>query len=107
MKYIKTKDRIWLSEKIGFDDSGCAYSKITGFYQDFNKNSIIKEADNSEDLVDCYSYETETTTDLGVALGWKFHDKNRHVYGCIKTNKGLIYMGELNSEGNLKLFNEQ
>lgn len=107
MKYIRTEDRILSSKYIDYDESGHAYSKITDFYLDFTRNSILKESDNSEDLVDCYSYETETTTDLGVAIGWKFNNQSRHIYGCIKTNKGLIYMGELNSEGDFKLFNER
>ena len=51
-KYIRTKDRIWLSENIGYDESGHAYSKITDFYLDFTRRDIIKKADTIVELVD-------------------------------------------------------
>ena len=114
MKYIRTKDGkiyeivenngTWTTNQISKDIVEKALNGNKYFKDDIQ---IIKKADTIEELVDCYSYETETTTDLGVALGWKFANQSRHIYGCIKTNIGLIYVCEMNSEGNLRLFSDQ
>lgn len=85
MKYIRTKDRIWLSEKIGYDESGHAYSKITGFYQDFTKKDIIAQADTIEELCDGFWWENTMYKEpifipnYGLVLdrvkAWKENDK--------------------------------
>ena len=56
-----------------------------------------------EELCDCYSYETETTRDFAVARSWKLHNLERKIYGCIKTDKGLIYVAKMNEKGELEL----
>ncbi len=131
MKYIRTKDaRIIDLERKGLynlpvynfdtkenvlkahqnqEDRNCCCIDNNIFYDYYYEDGtlweyeIVKQADTVEELVDCYSYETETTTDLGVALGWKFANQSRHIYGCIKTDKGLIYVAKMNDEGELEL----
>ena len=108
MKYIRTKEFVY--ELISdINNKGYNVKVKTPFsYALVSKASIIgKPVDTIEELIDCYSYETETTKDLGVALGWKFANQSRHIYGCIKTNIGLIYVCEMNSDGNLRLFSDQ
>lgn len=90
MKYIRTKD------------IDCLIT--TGDQKEFIKdNYIVKEADILEDLCDCYSYDTETVRDFLVGRSWKLADKSRKIYGCIKTDKGLIYVAEINDKGELEL----
>lgn len=67
------------------------------------EENIIAQADKLEDIIDCYCYDTETTKDFGVALGWKFADQKRAIYGCIKANSGLLFVSALDCEGKLKL----
>ena len=110
MRFIRTKDGRILDlygyELVEETDNVRYYRYYNFANRDFDnvvvmKRDILKESDNIEDLCDCFSYETETTTDFGVALGWKFQDQKRDIYGCIKTNKGLIYIGEMTKEGNM------
>jgi hypothetical protein len=65
------------------------------------KSSIVAQADDLRKLCDCYAYGTETTRDYDVARGWNIGD--RKVYGCILTEKGIIYVAKFNSEGDLEL----
>ena len=93
MKYVRTKDEIiptqlengWVLKGLG---SGI---------------EVISQADTIEELCDCYAIETETTKDFNVARIWKLHNLERKIYGCIKTNKGLIYVAKMNDNGELEL----
>ena len=69
----------------------------------YNKTSILKQADTVEELCDCFSYDVETTRDYLVARSWKLNSLEREIYGCIKTNKGLIYVAKMNDKGELEL----
>lgn len=89
MKYIRTKDRVVELKKITIND------KLTDDY------IHEKVADTIEELCDCYSYGTETTRDINVAKGWNIND--RRIYGCILTDKGLIYVAKMNEKGELEL----
>lgn len=109
MKYIRTKDGIY---EVKHDEKNFIYkgSNMIAIYdpkiyqvRDIHKDEIIKQADNIEELCDCYSYDIETTRDYLVAKSWKLHRLEREVYGCIKTNEGLIYVAKMNEKGDLEL----
>ena len=103
MKYIRTEDFVYelisdINNK-GYNvkvKAGLSYGLVA-------KSTIIKESETIEELCDCYSYDTETTKDFDVAEGWKFASQSKHIYGCIKTDRGLIYVAEMNKLGKLKL----
>ena len=95
MKYIRTnKDKIYCIT----DKESLKLKKENPYFF-----KIIKESDNLEELCDCYSYDTETTRDVAVACSWKLHNKEREIFGCIKTDKGLIYVAKMNDKGGLEL----
>ena len=115
-KYIRAKDRIWLSERIGYDESGHAYSKITGFYQDFTKKDIIKQADTIEELIDCYAVILEHQDRPLIVfkneiehykhcLVDKVKSNNRvlAIYGSIWAGADLLSKSKMNEEGELEL----
>ena len=89
MKYIRTKDGIYWNM---LDGALSPQSWI---------GEPVAQADTIEELCDCYSYDTETTKDLAVARGWNI--KGREIFGCIRTNKGLIYVAKMNDKGELEL----
>lgn len=94
MKYIRTKNGIVLNPA----PLDCGNNEF-GTYM----GEDARQADTIEKLCDCYSYDTETTRDVAVARSWKLHNKEREIFGCIKTDKGLIYVAKMNEEGVLCL----
>lgn len=105
MKYIRTKDgRLFNKGKIicyAFREEYIS----PNWNEDIEKylqTKIVAEADTIEELCDCYSYDTETTRDIAVACSWKLHNKEREIFGCIKTDKGLIYVAKMNDKGELE-----
>lgn len=96
MKYIRTKDDI---VEITKELSYCYLDKNNNEYE-FGK---YKVADTIEELCDCFSYDVEITRDFIVARSWKLHHLEREIYGCIKTDKGLIYVAKMNDKGELEL----
>ena len=94
MRYIRTKDGILLNPA----PRNCGSNEF-GIYA----REEARQADTIEELCDCYSYDTETTRDVAVARSWKLHNKKREIFGCIKTDKGLIYVAKMNDEGKLEL----
>ena len=103
MKYIRTNDGIYKTRQCYPEET--LFENVTYVYRhEFVKNKdIIDQADTIEDLCDCYSYDTETVKDISVACSWKRCDTDREIFGCIKTNKGLIYVAKLNANGELEL----
>ena len=94
MKYIRTKDKILLFRD--YEDIDSVLTNIGWIY----KTEIIKEADNIEDLLDEFVCNTKLVnlweleiTDL----------RGNIIYGAIWTDKGLIYVAELNEKGNWEL----
>jgi len=85
--YLNHCEHVANLQNAGFDFEGC----------------IVKQADIIEELCDCFSYDIETTRDFAVARSWKLHNLEREIYGCIKTDKGLIYVAKMNKDGVLCL----
>lgn len=106
MRYIRTGKNHWegIYEVIG--EQELYYLVEDEDWKDGSlipKCNVVKQADNIEELCDCYSYDIETTRDYLVAKSWKLHRLEREVYGCIKTNKGLIYVAKMNENGEFEL----
>ena len=108
-KYVRTKDGIY---KVVADEKNIIYkdTNMIAIYdhkiyqvRDIHMNEIIKQADTIEELCDCYSHETFTVIDVAVARSWKLHNKEREIFGCIKTDKGLMYATKMDNEGELEL----
>ena len=110
-KYIRTKDSVY---ELKVNEELKARKTSNYFYindKRFACNLLFdkqyakkcKQADTIEKLCDCYSYDTETTKDYSVARSWKLHNKEREIFGCIKTNRGLIYVAKMNEKGELEL----
>ena len=109
MKYIRTKDGIWL-----FGGTHAKGKVIIGKKQEtdfgycFSRFDIIKQADTIEELCDEFVIEhngkmcvfakkyKETLWDIWV-------EKSKVIYGAIWTDKGLIYVAKLNDKGEWEL----
>lgn len=104
MKYIRTKDNriIEFTPKQKYENDKTTFDWFVANYCGGGIN-VSKVADTIDELCDCFSYDTETTKDYSVARGWKLSNKEREIFGCIKTDKGLIYVAKMNSEGVLEL----
>lgn len=107
MKYIRTKDGIWLNGgKFGFPCEGIVGKKDEydfGFC--FDKKDIIKQADTIEKLCDEFVYFIN-------GMPFVTHKGEIHyvaegipvvIYGAIWTDKGLIYVAKMNDKGELEL----
>lgn len=104
MKYIRTKNGIYESEKVSHDDKYVYKYEVRPIWcVNQDQEEIIKQADTIEELCDCFSYDIETTRDFAVARSWKLHNLEREIYGCVKTDKGLIYVAKMNDKGELEL----
>lgn len=106
MKYIRTKEgKIFDFEKRFKDHlenveiEKKARSRLKFFKQ--GHYNVLKQSDNIEELCDCFSCGIETVKDISVARGWNIN--NRQIYGCILTDKGLIYVAKMNNKGELEL----
>ena len=95
MKYIRTKDNVFVKGVIG-------------------KQFIVKEADTIEELCDGLIVEDKDNTDNWFVMDISEYqskdneDKKYMVdrwnfYAFIKTDKGLIYVAKMNEEGKLCL----
>ena len=112
MKYIRTKDGIWLFG--GTHDKG---NVVIGkkheydFGYCFSKADILKQADTIEELCDefvvyknTYNYDiwhsliSDDKKAVMIALKDGFE-----IYGAIWTDKGLIYVAKINEKGELEL----
>ena len=105
MKYIRLKDgTIYNMEKADAKKqiSDFGYIPEPTLYA-IHVKGIVSQANTIEELCDCFSYDIETTRDFAVARSWKIHNLEREIYGCIKTDKGLIYVAKMNEKGELEL----
>lgn len=69
----------------------------------YNETSILKQSDAIQDLCDCYAYGLIITKDYLTARSWKLRNKEREIFGCIKTDKGIINVAKMNEKGDLVL----
>lgn len=115
MRYIRTKDNVY--ETIGKEEP-CRDGEIEVFCTGHNsvaKSWIVTQANTIEDLCDGYVIEHPINAfrffyDKEEMLKCLFNTCMRlfkvhelKVFGCIKTDKGLIYIAKMNGEGELEL----
>ena len=104
MSYIRTKDGIY--EVIKNDFGVCIKIDCMFILLDDIKDKIIKQADNLAELCDYFSIDKndiehyEPTTllifdDYDDFRYSMFGYENASGYGCIKTDKGLIYVAKM------------
>lgn len=101
--FIRTRDGIYEPLTDINSKSYNFKAKFCDSYVLISKSTVVKTGDTIEELCDCFSYDTETTKDYLVARSLKLHNLDREIYGCIKTNTGLIYVAKMNDEGELEL----
>ena len=125
MMYIRTKDDVYeVKEEINYGGEMFYYIKSKPPRKAFEECEILKQSENLEELCDefvmtHYFKETNYTKcevlkedkDLmikAVRLK-KQHNKDKdlknefNIYGCIWTDKGLIYVAKMNDTGELEL----
>ena len=114
MKYIRTKEEILKVD--GYDNRGVCLIKTNTYDKTYYKEDYIKMADTIEELCDEFVYEFEN---LKHERCWKGKDTGRWfdydcdvalteeqistIKGAIWTDKGLIYVAKMDSEGKLVL----
>lgn len=110
MKYIRTKDGVWL-----FGGTHHKGNVIIGKKQEidfgycFDKKDIIKHADTIEELCDGFIFKDTNANELhfldlesGISiLGASLFKET--LRGFIETGKGLIYVAKMNEKGELEL----
>jgi len=112
MKYIRTKDNVWLFED-GYAKRPAFNNCIMILPRSYNLENC-KQADTIEDLCDCFIIEytnTEPTMFLNFCHLQRHHDlygQDYHNvagrYGCIwVAGKGLKYVAKMNDKGELEL----
>lgn len=111
MKYIRTKNGVYeLATEITITE----FQIIDHLHNRvFLKSEIQSQADTIEELCDefvCWLNNQPTHFDLDENLTVKEVKKNldswkakAEVYGCIWTDKGLIYVAKMNEKGELEL----
>lgn len=114
MKYVRTKDGIWL-----FGGTHHNGDVIIGKKQEidfgycFDKEDIIKQADTVEELCDEFVLVRENVSNERMKFYQCLYSRlsdtdfdrkdNDKVFGAIWTDKGLIYVAQINNEGDLEL----
>ena len=107
MKYIRTKDKILLMNEDYYFDTFNKKKVIVNSYG--YSEQVIKEADTIEELCDEFvmideeneHYIKQDNDIHHIRRKWAIG--NYKVYGAIWTEKGLIYVTQLNEKGNLGL----
>ena len=106
MKYIRTKDGIYEVK----DDF--IVLKGQELYLPHFQDHIIAQADTIIELCEYFlvfdddncCYVTEDYTDfINMYVDFERHNCLKEAFGCIKTDKGLIYAAKMNKEGELEL----
>ena len=96
MKYIRTKDELGIEK----EDGTCCFRIWAA-----SSNSPLKKdwlyADTIEELCDEFVFN-ETLIYDETEMKWLV-SQGCEVYGCIWTDKGLIYVAKMNEKGELEL----
>ena len=100
MKYIRTKDGIYENKPL---EKHLGKRRGKGFEIVFKEQDIIKQADTIEELCDVIVCNELVYGNLYSACKYQQWHKELPIYGCIWTNKGLIYVAKMNDEGKLEL----
>ena len=110
MKYIRTKDRLYLDagiNNLGWRMVLCGRMKNVGQLEPQTK--IIREADTIDELLDGdVLFENGKLRKIhskkeGFGIKEYGNTANRTIRGFIETNKGLIYVAETNEKGEFEL----
>ena len=112
MNYIRTKDGLYESEKVSHDDKYVYKYEVRPIWcVNQDQKEIIKQADTIEELCDEFvvvanGFPFRFIRPLCQELYDRFNKMNliiEEIYGCIKTDKGLIYVAKMNDKGELVL----
>lgn len=110
MKYVRTEDGIWGITEIKPNYEKTYYHcKHNLIGNRFEKMDIIKQADAIDELIDGLIVEEKGNPNNWFTMEvYDFKNEEEHLKGWtyrafIKTDKGLIYVAEMNEEGKLKL----
>ena len=120
MKYIRTKDSIVFVGDLVKDEFGNYCPKDSTDTMEIEAKYVIKEADNIEELCDEVVVEMKFNTGYVAHLNKNItelksfveylkesckvtNDEMLNIYGAIWTDKGLIYVAQMNESGVLEL----
>ena len=110
MKYIRTKYRIYESNKVSFDEKYVYKYEVRPIWQiNQEQQEIIAQADTIEELCDEFVVSYEDNQHIVYQdLEWAKDKANRGtfkyvIYGAIWTDEGLIYVAKMNDKGELEL----
>lgn len=104
MKYIRTKDRIYIS----YIDNNTTLEEVNNAYKE---DKAIAIADTIEELCDCfivvgrkhYIWDKQHCIGLTYQQVKESYSSSCVIYGAIWTDKGLIFVAKMNQEGVLEL----
>jgi len=119
--YIRTKNKIYQVEST-LRDNGFVKGYNVGYMAFITKDQVIKQADTIEELCDEFidiiprengkAYhdhwewsveEKRFNNDIGESVPFDYFSDNTYFRGAIWTDKGLIYVAKMNSDGKLVL----
>ena len=117
MKYIRTKDGVYESEKVSHDDKYVYKYEVRPIWcVNQDQEEIINQADTIEELCDFFVKRSKEpgndflfmTKDANIAFDKKFERYRESFdvydyYGVIETKWGIKYIAKLNREGRLEL----
>jgi len=112
MKYIRTKDDVYEVVDTYETKYVVGYTE-DGFEISIYKEAVIKQADTIKELCDVYVIVGEDKDTNGNPILWsirqdipffmKYYFNYNDIYAAIWTDKGLIYVAKMDSEGKLVL----
>lgn len=109
--YIRTKNRIYEVEST-LRDNGFVKGYNVGEMAFIRKDQVINQSENLKELCDEFVFEYLTSKEVNqiryLEFRWAKEDFESHkkgtLYGAIRiAGKGLIYVAQINENGNLEL----
>ena len=104
--YIRTKDGVYDTTKIATGSKYMNFATNDESFREIFKTEPLAKSENLEELCDCYVFEFENASrfviDADEYCNYENHIR-KNCYGAIWTDKGLIYVAKMNSEGKLVL----
>ena len=105
MKYIRTKDRVLETNRLPIERFSIELVNIIDKQvglpnPHIEEIEILKQADTIEELCDEFVYRKIVCPKIKCFEGC---ENKQEIYGAIWTDKGLIYVAKMNSEGVLEL----
>ena len=110
MKYIRTKNRIYETEGTFLDNNGKwkYYNILEDDMAIILRSQVIKQSDTIEELCDRYVVMDKETKEVISIVSFLAYAKlwascKYNIYGAIWTDKGLIFVAKMDSEGKFEL----